>query len=199
MPKKPRDYSLGKIYKIYSVSNPEMEYIGSTTQQLCYRINNHRKDFRKYLKTGKKTPTSSYKLLERYDDCIIELICKYPCNSKKELEDEEGRWIRLSMESGCCVNQRIAGRTPKQWREDNKEKEKERLKKYRENNKEKEKERHKKYRQDNKEKIKDYSKKYRENNKEKIKQYRQDNKEKIKDYSKKYRENNKEKIKEINK
>ncbi|MCP4922563.1 MAG: hypothetical protein GY915_00830, partial [bacterium] len=84
----------------------------------------------------------------------------------------------------------------KLYRENNKEKEKERHKLYRENNKEKEKERRKFYYENNKEKFKEWKKEYRENNKEKIKEYRklryENNKEKFLEQNKLYRENNKQ-------
>ncbi len=57
-----------------------------------------------------------------------------------------------------CINKRIECRTQKEYREDNKDKIKEREKKYRENNKEKIKEKDKKYREGNKEQLNQYDK-----------------------------------------
>jgi gas vesicle protein len=77
-----------------------------------------------------------------------------------ELNRREGEHIR----NNNCINRYIAGRTKKEYREDNKEK------------------------------IKEQKKEYYEDNKEKIKQYLENNKEKIKEQMKEYREDNKEKI-----
>ena len=83
----------------------------------------------------------------------------------------------------------------KKYREENKEKIRDGMKKYYEENKEK----FKKYREENKEKIREGKKKYREENKEKIKKYREENKERRKEYHKKYYEENKECRKEYGK
>jgi hypothetical protein len=57
-------------------------------------------------------------LFEKYDDVRIELIEEFPCENKMELNKREGHYIR-TLE---CVNKLVAGRTKKEWREDNKEK-----------------------------------------------------------------------------
>ncbi len=67
-----------------------------------------------------------------------------------------------------CINTNIAGRTTKQYREDNQEK----VIKWRQDNVEKINEYHLQYRQDNKEKLKNYFEQYRQDNKQKIKEYR---------------------------
>jgi len=56
-----------------------------------------------------------------------------PCDNKEELTKKEGEYIR----STDCINKQIAGRTQKEYREDNKEKVKEQRKEYYENNKDK--------------------------------------------------------------
>ena len=48
----------------------------------------------------------------------IELFENFPCNSKEELNKKEGQVIR---EIGT-INKQTAGRTNKEWYEDNKEK-----------------------------------------------------------------------------
>ena len=50
-------------------------------------------------------------------DYKIELIKNYPCNSKKELEEEEAKYIR----NNKCINRNIPHRTKHEWYEDNKE------------------------------------------------------------------------------
>ena len=51
------------------------------------------------------------------DNCKIELVELYPCNSKMELEKQEGRYIK----ENHCVNKHIAGRTNIEYYNDNKE------------------------------------------------------------------------------
>jgi len=77
------------------------------------------------------------------------LIENYPCNSKTELERREGEYTKANK----CVNEKIAGRTMTEWREDNKEYIKEYTKKWYENNKEKTAEIGKQYYENNKELI----------------------------------------------
>ena len=158
------DYKNGKIYKIWSPMGKEI-YIGSTIQSLYARKSQHKICMK----------CSSKILFEKYDDVRIELIEYFPCNNKEELDKKEGFYIR----NNDCINKNIAGRTEKEYYEDNKEKIKE-------------------YLQDNKEKIKEQKKEYYEDNKDKIKEYRDNNKEKKKEYMKEYYEDNKEKIKENN-
>jgi hypothetical protein len=144
------DYQQGKIYCIRSHQTDEI-YIGSTTQPLSKRMVNHRTNYGAW-KEGRRHYMTSYGLLE-YDDCYIELIEEYPCNSRMELERREGQLIR-EMD---CVNKKIAGRTKKEYQEDNKEK----ISEYR-----------KQWYVDNKEKQAKYKKQRYEENKEQFKQQR---------------------------
>jgi hypothetical protein len=144
------DYQKGKIYKLWSPQGNEI-YIGSTINTLAKRLGNH--------KICHNTCNSKY-LFENYDDVRIELIEEYPCNNKMELDRKEGQHIR----NNECLNTRIAGRTQKEYREDNKEDRQE----Y-----------NKKWCQDNKEHKKEYNKKWHENNKEHEQKYREKNKERL--------------------
>ena len=179
------DYQNGKIYKLWSPQGEEI-YIGSTTQSLAKR---------KALHKQMKNKCCSKLLFEKYDDVRIELIEKYPCENKMVLNKREGHHIR----NNECINRRIAGRTKKEYHEDNKEKIKEYEKEWYEDNKGKRKEQMKEYYEDNKEKFKEYyednkdkiknkKKEYYEDNKEKRKEYLEDNKEKIKEHKKEYYE-----------
>lgn len=134
-------YTNGKIYKISSL-NTDKIYIGSTIMELNKRMSKHKSDYKN------KTSHSSKEIL-LYENCIIELIEEFSCNSKKELEKREGDIILNYGE--LCVNKRIAGRTQKEYVNNNKEK----INKYQ-----------KEYREMNKEKNKQYSIEYREKNKE---------------------------------
>ena len=170
------DYQKGKIYKLWSPQGTDEEvYYGSTCNDLRFRKYGH-----KYKKN-----CSSKILFEKYDDVRIELVEEYSCNNRAELEKREGEYIR----ENNCLNKNISGRTPKEWREDNKEKILEYKKEWYKNNKKKLAEQQREYNKNNKQKITEYQKEWRENNREKIA-------EQQKEYMLKYRENNKEKINE---
>ena len=66
-----------------------------------------------------------------WDDWFIELYEEFPCENKEQLCKREGEVIR----SIGTLNTRIAGRTDKKYREDNKEKLAEQDKEYYEQNK----------------------------------------------------------------
>ena len=147
--RKKKDYTQGKIYYVRSYKT-DLIYIGSTCQPLYKRLNEHKTNYKTWLKTGISKYTSS-KIYELDDSPYIELLVNYPCHCLDELRREEGKFIR-SME---CVNKRVEGRTQKEWRDDNKDLIKEKDKKYRE---------------DNKDRLKEYQKKYKKQNKDKINQ-----------------------------
>ena len=122
------NYQDSKIYKIVSL-NTDKEYIGSTTQPLCKRLANHLTSYKSY-KNGTGSFTSSYKVIDD-GNYRIYLIENYPCNSKEELEAREGYHIRKS----TCVNQRIQGRTTKEYYQVNKQYFQQYFKKYNQDNK----------------------------------------------------------------
>lgn len=168
------NYQQGKIYKIYSNIDESICYVGSTTKLLlCQRMVEHRKAYNKW-KEGIITKTTSYDLFEQFgvENCIIELIELFPCNSKDELSKKEGEYIRLLN----CVNRKIQGRTKKEYYEDNKERRHnnyinniEKIKEYRFINKDRRSEYNKQYRQDNLKQISERQQKQRqEKNKIKI-------------------------------
>lgn len=144
------DYQKGKIYAIRSYQTDDV-YIGSTCKKLSARMADHRSDYRRY-GINKANYITSFRLLE-YEDNYIELIENCPCDSKDELNRKEGYYIRNDEN---CVNKQIAGRTRKEYREDNKEKAVEYNKIYREENKEKIREHKKIFREENKEKIREH-------------------------------------------
>ena len=158
------NYKNSKVYKIWSPQGEKI-YIGSTTKELlCQRMTAHRKDYKGWKKTNNKF-MSSFLLFEEYglENCFIELLQEKVCNSKDELRQLEGKYIREQ----DCLNKRIAGQTKREYYEDNKEDKKQ----YYEHNKEKISERQKLYRENNKEKISECQKQYRDNNKEILSQY----------------------------
>ena len=129
------DYSKGQIYKITDVGQTKC-YVGSTTQQLCYRMAGHRRKYNSYLEGKIGFDNSVFYLFDEFgvETCKIVWIKDFACNSKKELEAEEGR-IQQETE---CVNKRMEGRTPEQYRRDKKDDIFIRNKNYRENHKERE-------------------------------------------------------------
>ena len=202
------DYSKGKQYSLRSHQTPDI-YIGSTIQSLSVRFGGHKRHYKNFLK-GSHHYITSFEII-KFDDCYIELIENYPCESKEELDRREGKLIR-EMD---CVNKNIAGRTSKEYYIDNKEKILEYLKGYREDNKEELKEKEKKYRKEHKEEMRERCRKYYGENKEelklKMKEYRVehreelnrkynkwygDHKEEIAEKKKKYRKEHKEEISE---
>jgi len=174
------NYQNGKIYSIRSHLTDDV-YIGSTIETLSNRLSQHKKYYKQWVNKISHY-TTSYKIIEKdFDNCYIELVELYPCNSKIELHRREGEIIRATE----CVNKNIAGRTKKEWCEENKEKIAERTKKWR---------------KDNKQQIIIKEKQFYDNNKTKIleqkKQYHLNNKEKITERKKQYYNNNKVKIKQ---
>ena len=99
-----QDYNKGKIYKIISDSCP-LPYIGSTTSSLNYRFTKHCSRYKSW-RNKVSTYTCSFEIL-KYDDARIELIENYPCNSREELEKQEGSYIIIGKN---CVNKQKAGR-----------------------------------------------------------------------------------------
>ena len=120
------DYQLGKIYKIWNNTYTSC-YIGSTVEPLSKRMTKHRSDYKRW-RQGVSTFVTSFKLFDDYgiENCKIELVENFPCNSREELLSREGYHQRVSE----CINRIIAGRTHKQYREDSKDKLKEYAKEY---------------------------------------------------------------------
>ena len=150
------------MYCIKSDSTPNLIYIGSTIQPLSIRFRAHKTSYKRW-KNSTYNYTSSYEII-KFEDCYIQLIEDYPCDSKKDLCKREGEYIR----NMTTVNQTIPGRTNKQYKKDNKEQ----IAKHK-----------KEYYNDNKDKITQYKKYWYETNKEEITQYHKEyndvNKDKI--------------------
>ena len=203
------DYKNGKLYAIRSFQTDKF-YIGTTTQPLYKRLNDHKMKYKKWLET-KEIFVTSFEII-RYDDSYIELIKNCPCNNKEELLKIEGIEIRANIN---CINKRIEGRTNQEYCKEYYEKHKDELvnysKEYAMQNKDKLIEKRKeiaekfkiyqkKYYELNKDKKKEYSSEYHEKNKEKLNtkkhEYYINNTDKIKNYHKEHYELNKEKHKE---
>ena len=84
-------YENGKIYKITDIGYNKC-YIGSTTETLSQRMARHKGRYKEYLSGGADN-TRSHWLFDEFgvENCKIELVEIYPCNSKEELERQEGK------------------------------------------------------------------------------------------------------------
>ena len=164
---------------IYTIRSPHTDkyYIGSTTQKLCKRFVDHKTNYNEYLK-GLKHFVTSYKIIE-LGESYIELFEEFNCENRLQLQRREGEIQRDH--KAHCVNRCIAGRTQKEWEQDNHER-------ISIQNKE--------YKLLHSDKIKQDNKEYMLRNADKIKQYRLQNAEKLKEQKKQYYAENKEKLKE---
>ena len=168
-------YEKGQIYKILDVGYNKC-YIGSTCETLSRRFERHRSKYKRNV-----ADTRAVLLFDEFgiENCKIERVEKYPCNSKEELLQREGYYIQNTE----CVNRCIAGRTAKEYYEQNKEDIKAKnLQHY----------------HDNREAKRAQQKQYYDNNADALnahkKQYRQENKEMMAERDKIRYERNKEKI-----
>ena len=160
------DYSRAKIYKITNTFDNYI-YVGSTTDTLRSRFWKHTHEQR-HSRSGSKLHT---KMRELGNACFqIELIEEYPCETKQQLREREGEWIK----NIGTLNETISGRTAQAYYEENKETFLERSKQWREQNTEKKKEYDKNYRENQKEKAKEYNKQYRNKNEDKLKAIKKD-------------------------
>ena len=157
-------YQNGKIYKIVDVGYNE-QYFGSTTVELSTRMSRHRAKYREYNKT-QKSFYSSFILFDKYgiENCKIELVEIYPCDSKDELTRKEGQWIK----NVDCVNKCVAGRTKKEYHDDNLDQIKLKKKEYRLKHLEQENQRSRNYRENHRAERIEYDRKYYNDNKERI-------------------------------
>ena len=119
------NYNNSKIYKLVC-NDPNLIYIGSTTQKLCQRLSKHKNHY-------KDNRCISSKHLFDIGNVKIILIEEFNCENKEQLLKRERHYIELLV----CVNKRLPGRTKKEWTNDNKERVKENQRKYKIDNKEK--------------------------------------------------------------
>jgi hypothetical protein len=161
-------YRNGKIYTIRSYQTDRF-YIGSTCNSLSKRLHGHRGNYNKY-KNGKQNYMTSYEIMQ-YDDNYIELLELCPCSSNMELHRREGELIR---QHDNCVNKVIAGRTHKEYYEENKEHLSSLHKEYYERNKERllplNRQNNKEYYKLNKEEVDEKHRQYYNTNKESVNQ-----------------------------
>lgn len=135
------NYQNGKIYAIRSYKGDKV-YVGSTSKKyLSSRMAAHNGDFKKWSLGKKSSCCSSRELFNEYgvENCYIELLELFPCNSREELNTRENHFIRTLN----CVNKNKAFTSPEEKAEyyveyssEYRQNHKEELRLYRQNHKE---------------------------------------------------------------
>ena len=185
-------YMNAKIYKILNSSNDDV-YVGSTIQSLSQRMAKHRSSIKH------KPHYRLYQHMQKFgvDTFYIELIENYPCRSKDELRAKEGEWIRRI----GTLNDKVAGRSGKDWYNEHREEHSAKCKEYRQNNLEAVKEKAKQFRLNNIDKIREYDKQRYEGRKEgvkaRVRKWKQDHEDYVKERSKEWREENRDRKREM--
>ena len=110
-------YQRSRVYKLIDAGRTKC-YIGSTTTSLSVRTSHHRDHYRACL-NGRHNNMSVFRLFDEFqpENCKIELIETFPCNSREELLQREGFHIQQTE----CINKCVAGRSVNQWKLDHKE------------------------------------------------------------------------------
>ena len=80
--------------QIYITQYKDLIYIGSTTKSLKTRMETHKHDYNRFLKTNKKY-NSIYKIFEKTATPYSETLEFCNFNTRKELEDRETYFIQL--------------------------------------------------------------------------------------------------------
>lgn len=119
-------YSNASIYTIRNYKDDSLIYVGSTISPIHKRLCSHKAN----CKNGKPGSLYSHIIDNDWSDWYLELYERFPCNDRAELCKREGEVIR---EIGT-INKNVAGRTQKEWYENNHDKHLESLKNWRENN-----------------------------------------------------------------
>ena len=141
-------YANGSIYKVVDLGYNK-QYFGSTSEKLSQRMVRHRASYKSYKNNPEKSHRNSvYDIFDEYgmENCKIELVEYYPCNTKEELQRREGQIIK----ENDCINKRVEGRTKQEYKEDNKEHIQEYMKQYNITHKEEISENKQKYRESKK-------------------------------------------------
>ena len=140
---------IGYIYVVKCRVN-QLMYVGSTIRELNIRMKQHLKDMYKF------TNLKLYKAMTEFkpDNFYINLIEEFEYNDIKQLRKREGVYIKIIKPE---LNKNVAGRTIKEYNEDNKQQ----LRLYR-------KLYYRTYRELHKEHLKEYRKNYYHNKKSNI-------------------------------
>jgi hypothetical protein len=172
-------YRLGRIYKIITGKSNKC-YIGSTFNELRYRFNSHKSEYKKWKNENKKCYITSFDLFEKYDidECKIILIKEYKVCDKLHLQAYEQLWINKLKSINQYQSFSIKYLSNKMYDKRNYIKNRQSIleyqHKYNIENREKIAKRNKEYRENNKDKLKLKSKEYREKNKAELKERRKE-------------------------
>jgi hypothetical protein len=177
-------YANSKIYVLWC--DDEYYYIGSTINELNYRLRDHKQHSKKF--PNRKVYAHINTL--GWDSVSIELLESFSCNSRKELLEKENEYICSLLCDDKCLNEKVAHLTPEELLSQQAS--------YRQEHRDKILAYKQRYRKEKADKIAAYNKTYIENNKEAVakrkKAYNEANKEKIAASCKRYAETHKEEI-----
>ena len=101
-----------KIYRIVDVAYNKC-YYGSTIETLSRRMAHHKLHHKKHLNNEAKCNRSVNVIFDEYgiENCKIELVERFPCETKEEMRKREGFYIQ----NNDCVNKHIAGRSKREY------------------------------------------------------------------------------------
>jgi ATP:corrinoid adenosyltransferase len=141
-------YNNAKIYKITSNHTPNV-FMGSTIRTLKDVLEEHESNYNRYLKDNNNNYCSSFELIKQptYDIVLIEEV---NVETEAELSKIKGEYIK---NTDNCINKCVAGRTQKEWIDDNAEHISEIGKEYYKKNKDTKKLKTKEYYEKNKEAL----------------------------------------------
>ena len=195
------DYQQGKIYKI---TCGDETYYGSTAMTLRERMWLHKSNYKRW-KNGTDSKCACFNLFDKYgfDNCPIELVEDYSCETKKELLIRED-WY---MDNNDCINEKSAYTSKeeqleqmRQRHQDHKEEENEKSRQWYQDHKEEASEKSRQRHQDHKEELNEKSRQWYQDHKEecneKGRQWHQDHKEEANEKSRQWYQANKEEISE---
>jgi len=140
----PIDFGQGRIYIIRNTVNTRC-YCGSTVRTLAERMYEHRKRAKGEAHDGEMEIIKAMRE-HGVDAFHIELVKDFPCERREQLNAEEGKVIReMKTLVPDGYNAYVAGRKPKEYREDNSEALKQKNREWQAANKDKSKEYRKAY------------------------------------------------------
>ena len=186
------NYADGKVYCIRNdASNNAIVYIGSTVRPISERMAGHRKTIKE------KPNIKLYRLMSDVgiEHFSVDLLCNFPCTTRKELIAEEGRYIRLHKTVENGANMCVAGRSQREHYQDNRAHLLQQKREYYTKNAVELRQKDKAWYAVNKEKAADQNKAYRLLNKDKVKAYADSRKEIDAAKNKKWREDHAEELK----
>ena len=143
MPRASSDYSKSVIYKYIHNEDPNLVYVGSTSN-FRVRRNCHKTSY--YCETARTHNDKLYIAMREnggFESFSIIKIKDFPCNSKRELEQEEQKYMDElksnlhNQRAFTSKDERNSHRREQAKKTENKEKTKKRNEKYREENKDK--------------------------------------------------------------